>query len=61
VPPQDGAWGDQPVHPQASGLETDQRAEDCMVSPVQPGPGTGAAQHCDLVPEHKQLDVLGRR
>jgi hypothetical protein len=30
------------------------------VSPVQPGPGTGPAQHGDLVPRREQLGVLGR-
>src|ERR1039457_2801377 len=61
VPPQDGAGGDQPVHPQPCRQETDERGEDCAVGPVQPGPGIGAAQHGDLVPQHQQLGVLGSR
>ena len=40
--------------------EPDQRDEDRAVGPVQPGPGLRAAQHGDLVPQHEQLDVLGR-
>ena len=61
VPPQDGARGDKPVHPQPSGQVADQRGEDRAVGPVQPGPGMGAAQHGDLVPQDEQLGVLGRR
>jgi hypothetical protein len=60
VPLQDGAWGDQPVHPQASRQEPDQRGEDRAVGPVQPRPGTGAAQHGNFVPQHEQFDVLRR-
>ena len=61
VPPQDGAGGDQPVRPQPCRQEPDQRGEDRAVGPVQPGPGIGAAQHGDLVPQHEQLGVLGGR
>lgn len=61
VPPEYGAGRDQPVHPQASGQEPDQPGEDRTVGPVQPESGTSAAQHGDLVPQHEQLDVLGRR
>jgi hypothetical protein len=39
----------------------DQRGQHRSVGPVQPGPGLGAAQHGDLVPQHQQLRVLGRR
>jgi hypothetical protein len=35
VPPQDGAWCDQPV-PQSSGQVPDQRGEDRPVGPVGP-------------------------
>jgi len=38
-----------------------QRGQDSAVGPVQPGPGMVVAQHGDLVPQHKQLDVLVRR
>lgn len=61
VPPQHGAGGDQPVHPQLPRQEPDERGEDGAVGPVEPGPGIGAAQHGDLVPQHKQLGVLGGR
>jgi hypothetical protein len=61
VPSQDGAGYDQPVHPQPGGQQPGQRGEDSAAGPVQPGPGMGAAQHGDLVPQHQQLDVLGRR
>jgi hypothetical protein len=49
------------VHPQASGQEPDERGEDCPVGLFQARPGLGAAQHGNLVPQHEQLDVLGRR
>jgi hypothetical protein len=58
VPPEHSAGCDQPVHPQRSRQEADQRGEDCAVSPVQVGLGYGAAQHGDLVPQHEQLNVL---
>ena len=61
VPPHDGAGRDQPVHPQTSGQEPDQRGQSSATGPVQPWPGTGTAQYGDLVPQDKQLDVLGRR
>jgi hypothetical protein len=35
-------------------------AERTAVGPVEPGPGLGAAQCSDLVPQHEQLGVLGR-
>ena len=61
MPPEHGAGCDQPVHPQPSGQEADQRGEHRAVRPVQSWPWMGAAQHGDLVPQHQQLDVLGRR
>jgi hypothetical protein len=61
VSPQDGTGRDQPVHRQPSGQVPDQCGEDGAVGPVQPGPGPGAAQHGDLVPQHQQLGVLGGR
>jgi len=61
VPPQDGARGDQPVHPQLRRQEPDERGEDRSAGPVEPGPGVDAAQHGDLVPQHEQPGVLGGR
>ena len=61
VPAKDGAGGDQPVCPQRSGQLADQCGQHRSVSPVQPGPGPGAAEHGDLVPQHQQFRVLGRR
>jgi hypothetical protein len=61
VPPQDGAGGDQPARPQLSRQEPDQDGEDRPAGPVQPGLGMGTAQHGDLVPQHQQFRVLGRR
>ena len=61
VPPQDGTGGDQAMRLQPSRQEPDERGEGCAVGPVQPGPGIGAAQHGDLVPQHEQLGVLGSR
>ena len=61
VPAKHGTRGDQPVRPQVPGQEANQRGEDRAVGPVQAWPGMGAAQHGNLVPQHEQLDVLGRR
>ena len=61
VPSQDGAGGDQPVHPQPCRQEADQGGEDGAVGPVQPGPGISAAQHGDIMPQHQQFGVLGGR
>ncbi len=61
MPAQDSAGGDQAVRPQPSRQEPDQRGEDCAVGTVEPGPGIGAAQHGDLVPQHEQFGVLGSR
>ena len=61
MPTQHGPWGDQPVRPQASGQEPDQRREDRAVGPVQAWRGLGAAQHGNFLPQHEQLDILGRR
>jgi hypothetical protein len=52
--------GDEPVQAQSSWQEPDQCGEDGAVGPVQLGPGIGAAQHGDFVPQHQQLGVLGR-
>ena len=61
VPAQDGAGGDEPVHPQLCWQQPDECGEDCAVGPVEPGPRMCPAQHGDLVPQHEQLGVLGGR
>jgi len=61
VPPQDGGGGDQPVCPQPSRQERNPRGQDRSAGPAEPGPGIGTAQHGDLVPQHQQFGVLGRR
>jgi hypothetical protein len=61
VPSQDGAGRDQPVRPQLPWQEPDEHGEDRTIGPVQTGPGMGAAKHGNLVSQHQQLDVLGRR
>ena len=50
VLPQNGAGGNQPVHPQPCQQERDQRDEDRPVSPVEPRPQAGPPWHGDLVP-----------
>ena len=50
VPAQHGPRSDQPLNPQISGQEPDQRGEDRAVGPVRAWTGTGTAQHGDLVP-----------
>jgi hypothetical protein len=59
VPPKDGPWGDQVVCAQLSWQAPDQRGRDGPVGPVEAGPGIGAAQHGDFVPQDQQLGVLG--
>jgi hypothetical protein len=61
VPPKHGPRGDQPVRPQASEQEPDERGEDRAVGRVQAWPGIGPSQHGNLVPQRGQLDVLRRR
>jgi hypothetical protein len=61
VPAQDGARGDQPVHPQRCWQEPDERGEDRPAGPVEPGPRMSTAQHGDLMPQHEQPGVLGGR
>jgi hypothetical protein len=61
VPAQDGTGGYQPVHPQPSGQEPDERGEDCSVCPVQPWLRVAPAQHGDLMSQHEQHGVLGGR
>ena len=61
MPAQDGAGGDQPVRPQPSRQEPDQRGQHCPVGPVEPGPRIGPAQHGDLMPQHHELGIFGGR
>jgi hypothetical protein len=60
MPPQDGTGGDQAVCSQLRWQVPEQRGHNGSVGPVQPGPGIGAAQYGDLVPQHQQFGVLGR-
>jgi hypothetical protein len=60
MPPQDGTGGDQAVCSQLRWQIPDQRGHDGSVGPVEPGPGIGAAQCGDLVPQHQQFGVLNR-
>jgi hypothetical protein len=53
VPPQHGAGRDEPVFSQRGWQVPDEGGEDCTVGSVQPGPGMGAAQHGNLVPQHE--------
>jgi hypothetical protein len=53
VPPQHGAGRDEPVFSQRGWQVPDKGGEDCTVGSVQPGPGMGAAQHGNLVPQHE--------
>jgi len=48
----------QAQHPQLCWQQPDQRGEDRLVGPVEPGPRMGTAQHGDLMPQHEQLGVL---
>jgi len=61
VPAQDGAGRDKPVHPQPRGQDPDQHGEDSPVGPDHPGPRPGAPQDGDLMPQHEQPGVPGRR
>jgi hypothetical protein len=61
VPSQHSAGRDQPVRPQRPWQEPDERGEDRSIGPVRAGPGMGAVQHGNLVSQHQQLDVHGRR
>ena len=61
MPSQNGARRDQPVCLQRSGQLPDQRGQYRPVGPVQPGPRVTPAQDGDLVPQHEQFRVLGRR
>jgi hypothetical protein len=61
VPAQDRAWCHQPMSAQQAGQPPHQRGEHCAIRPVHSWTWIRAAQHSDLVPQHQQLHVLGRR
>jgi hypothetical protein len=46
---------------QHRGEAWDQRGEQGSVGPVEAGLGVGSAEDRDLVSQHEELDVLGRR
>src|SRR2546430_4635000 len=60
VPAQDGAGGDQPVHPQPCRQEPDQRGEDRAVGPVEPGPRIGTATSCRSTRSSASLEADDR-
>jgi len=59
VPPQDCSRSHQAVCAQPCRQVPDQRGHDGPVSPVEAGPGVGAAQHGDFMPQDEQFCVLG--
>jgi hypothetical protein len=59
MPAQDRVGGDQAMATQRSGQPCDEGGEDCPVRPAQARSRVGAAQHGDLMAQHKDLDVLG--
>ena len=61
MPAQDGAGSDQPVRSQPPRQEPDQCGHHRPFGPVEPRPGTGPAQHSDLMSQHQELGVLGSR
>ena len=57
-----GSWqGYQPVQPQPRGQQANQRGDHRPVRPIEARFRVASAQHGDLVAQHQQLDVLGRR
>jgi hypothetical protein len=62
MPALDRVRRDQAMPTQRSGQPPDEGGENRPVRPVQARTGVGAAQDCNLVPQHEELDVLdGRR
>jgi len=59
VPAQQRAGRDQSHLAQRGGQQSAQGAEHGAVEPRQCGPGGGAAQHGDFVPQCQDLDVFG--
>jgi hypothetical protein len=58
MPAQDRVGGDQAMATQRSGQPCDEGGEHGPVRPVHARSWVGAAQDCDLVPQHEKLDVL---
>ena len=61
MPAQDRVRSDQAMATQCSGQPLDEGGEHGPVRPVHARSSVAAAQDCDLVPQHHELDVLGGR
>jgi hypothetical protein len=61
MPAQDRARGDQAMPPQHLRQPPDERGEHRAIRPVQARLRGDPAQHGDLVTQHQELDVFGRR
>jgi len=59
MPAQDRLRSDQAMAAQCSGQPLDEGGEHGPVGPVHAWSWIGTAQDCDLVPQHKEFDVLG--
>jgi hypothetical protein len=60
-PAQDRAGCDRAMTTQGTGQSSDEGGEHRPVCPVQAWSRAGSAKDGDLMPQHEQLDVLGRR
>jgi hypothetical protein len=61
MPTKDGGRRDEPASEHAAREVLAQPAEQRPVGPVQARLRVGPPQHCDLVTQHEQLDILRRR
>jgi hypothetical protein len=61
MPAQDRAWCDQAMSAQHLRQSPDQRGEDRSIRSVQAWCRVGSAQHGEVVAQHQEFDVLGRR
>jgi hypothetical protein len=61
MPAQHCGRSNQPVATHRRRQQPDQPGQDCAVSPIQARLGRGSTKHTNLVAQHQQLDVLGRR
>jgi hypothetical protein len=59
MPAQDRVRRDQAAATQCSWQPPNEGGEDGPIRPVQAWPWVGAAEHGDLVPQDKELDILG--